>query len=312
MFFSLGLGFGGLIALSSYNPVNNNCHKDAIKVSLINFFTSIYAGIVIFAILGYKAHISYDKCSVEREQMVDFYMSDYNLKVIDYGSVFNNKPNESATPLELDDAAKLLGIREPSEEQRLKASLSTEANKSDIDNDNSTNNNNNYDDDDDQDEDYNSQDAIDSIRSLDRQIERVKDTNHDYGDSDMEYFLDLSELISKSDLEKIIEQIPGLPQCNMQKELDEATQGPGLVFVVIAEAISHFSNARMWAIIFFLMLLTLGLDSQFGNLEGLLSSMADLNVSESISRQLVTGKHIGQISNHRIVFNQYDTNSLIE
>lgn len=29
IFFSLGLGFGGLIAFASYNPVNNNCKKDA-------------------------------------------------------------------------------------------------------------------------------------------------------------------------------------------------------------------------------------------------------------------------------------------
>lgn len=27
IFFSLGLAFGGLIAFSSYNPVNNNCYR---------------------------------------------------------------------------------------------------------------------------------------------------------------------------------------------------------------------------------------------------------------------------------------------
>jgi len=31
IFFSLGLGFGGLIAFASYNAVNNNCCKDACK-----------------------------------------------------------------------------------------------------------------------------------------------------------------------------------------------------------------------------------------------------------------------------------------
>ncbi|MCJ8730193.1 hypothetical protein PDJAM_G00181360, partial [Pangasius djambal] len=41
VFFALGLGFGSIIAYSSYNQRNNNCHRDAITVSTINFLTSI-------------------------------------------------------------------------------------------------------------------------------------------------------------------------------------------------------------------------------------------------------------------------------
>ncbi|XP_052834150.1 sodium-dependent dopamine transporter isoform X2 [Octopus bimaculoides] len=54
-----------------------------------------------------------------------------------------------------------------------------------------------------------------------------------------------------------------------------ATQGPGLVFVVYPEAIATLPGATFWALIFFLMLLTLGLDSSFGGSEAILTALAD-------------------------------------
>lgn len=55
VFFALGLGYGSVIAYSSYNPINNNCHRDAFMVSTINFMTSVLASLVVFVVLGFRA-----------------------------------------------------------------------------------------------------------------------------------------------------------------------------------------------------------------------------------------------------------------
>ncbi|XP_071755839.1 sodium- and chloride-dependent GABA transporter 1 [Centroberyx gerrardi] len=57
VFNSIGIGFGSMISMASYNKFNNNILRDTLIVSLTNSFTSILAGFVIFSAIGYMAHI---------------------------------------------------------------------------------------------------------------------------------------------------------------------------------------------------------------------------------------------------------------
>uniref|UniRef100_A0A3B5A055 Transporter n=1 Tax=Stegastes partitus TaxID=144197 RepID=A0A3B5A055_9TELE len=57
VFNSIGIAFGSMISMASYNKFNNNILRDALIVSLTNSFTSMLAGFVIFSAVGYMAHI---------------------------------------------------------------------------------------------------------------------------------------------------------------------------------------------------------------------------------------------------------------
>ncbi|KAG8301637.1 hypothetical protein J6590_048833 [Homalodisca vitripennis] len=180
VFYSFGLAFGSLIAFGSYNPPKNHCVRDVILVSICNAFTAIYASIVVFTILGFKAVSNVDKC-----------MESNKLKL------------------------ETLGI--------LEAQTSME------------------------------------------QYER--------------YMLKISnETFYTHHLER----------CSLQEQLDQAAEGTGLAFIVFTQAIVELPGAPFWSVIFFLMLLSLGIGSQIGILEGMLCTIFDIELFKRISKPVLT------------------------
>ncbi|XP_030634857.1 sodium- and chloride-dependent GABA transporter 2-like [Chanos chanos] len=55
-----------------------------------------------------------------------------------------------------------------------------------------------------------------------------------------------------------------------------AQSGPGLAFIVYPRAVSMMPVPQLWAVCFFLMIIMLGLDTQFVSLEALMTSVSDL------------------------------------
>ena len=52
-----GIGISALIALGSYNKFHHNSYRDVIIFTIINSFTSILSGLVVFSVLGYMSHV---------------------------------------------------------------------------------------------------------------------------------------------------------------------------------------------------------------------------------------------------------------
>lgn len=64
-----------------------------------------------------------------------------------------------------------------------------------------------------------------------------------------------------------------------------------MAFIIFTEAINQFPFPPLWAVLFFLMLFTLGADSQFGTLEGVISSLIDLKVLPQLRKEMLSGMY---------------------
>nr|XP_020633436.1 sodium-dependent neutral amino acid transporter B(0)AT2 isoform X1 [Pogona vitticeps]XP_020633441.1 sodium-dependent neutral amino acid transporter B(0)AT2 isoform X1 [Pogona vitticeps] len=182
VFFALGLGFGGVIAFSSYNKRDNNCHFDAVLVSFINFFTSVLATLVVFAVLGFKANVINEKCIIQNSEKIVQLLNTGNLST----AIIPPHINFSSITAE----------------------------------------------------DYNLvYDIIQKVKEEERPL--------------------------------------GLKPCLIEDELNKAVQGTGLAFIAFTEAMTHFPASPFWSVMFFLMLVNLGLGSMFGTIEGITTPIVD-------------------------------------
>lgn len=57
IFFAYSVGTGALSALGSYNKFHHRCFRDALITCVVNTCTCLTAGVLVFAILGYMAHL---------------------------------------------------------------------------------------------------------------------------------------------------------------------------------------------------------------------------------------------------------------
>ncbi|XP_040596005.1 sodium- and chloride-dependent transporter XTRP3A isoform X2 [Mesocricetus auratus] len=188
IFFSLGLGFGSLIAFASYNEPSNNCQKHAIIVSIINSSTSIFASIVTFSIYGFKATFNYENCL---KKVILLLTNSFDL-----------------------------------EDGFLTAS----------------------------------------------NLEEVKD------------------YLASTYPSKYSEVFPHIRNCSLESELDTAVQGTGLAFIVYTEAIKNMEVSQLWSVLYFFMLLMLGMGSMLGNTAAILTPLTDSKVISSyLPKEAISG-----------------------
>lgn len=75
----------------------------------------------------------------------------------------------------------------------------------------------------------------------------------------------------------------------------QAVQGTGLVFIVYTEAIKNMEVPQMWSVLYFFMLLMLGIGSMLGNTAAILTPLTDSKViSSHLPKEAISGESASQ------------------
>ena len=79
------MAYGSLICFASYNSLKNDTTRDAILMCIIDAGVSIYASVVIFCFIGYRAQLKVDECLQQQKQTVQLLINESNYR---YGTSF--------------------------------------------------------------------------------------------------------------------------------------------------------------------------------------------------------------------------------
>ncbi|XP_025771692.1 sodium- and chloride-dependent transporter XTRP3 [Puma concolor] len=89
---------------------------------------------------------------------------------------------------------------------------------------------------------------------------------------------------------KYSEVLPQIRNCSLESELATAVQGTGLSFIVYTEAIKNMAASQLWSVLYFFMLLMLGIGSMLGNTAAILTPLTDSKViSSHLPKEAISG-----------------------
>ena len=70
----------------------------------------------------------------------------------------------------------------------------------------------------------------------------------------------------------------------------QAAEGPGLAFIMYSEAIKNMPLSQLWSVLYFIMLLLLGVGSMLGNVTAIITPLRDLKFLSKVSGEMLNGK----------------------
>lgn len=70
----------------------------------------------------------------------------------------------------------------------------------------------------------------------------------------------------------------------------QAVEGTGLAFIVYSEAIKNMPLPQLWSVLYFFMLLLLGMGSMLGNVTAIITPLRDFKIMSRMSNELFSGK----------------------